>query len=482
MISPSYSVPALWPASADRTSNTGLCYVVRVVKTSGLFRALLTVYALVELVTSAPAQTKQEEFVRWASERAIPVSTVDANGDDITDMLPLKAIVGSAKVVALGEPTHGTHEPLAFRNRLIRFLVEQMGFTAVALESGFTESWAVQSFLAGGNGEMSAVVANGLTWGFDRFGENHELIGWMKRYNENPAHRRKIRFYGIDLTGGVRGEVRNGRRSVDFPLGFLSRADATAADKLRAALEPMLSKFTDQQYNSFSKTDHERFEAELSDLVGAVTRNRMELIAMTSPDEYDWALHSIQVARQLGRFFLVAPPSADPNRGIPPEAGPSITARDAAMAENVRWVLQHEGAGGRLIVFAHDGHVMNSKQDGGIWAAIREKPSMMGTFLRSTFGRDLVSIGTIGGSTVGAGLRQPEPLPDSVDSVLAKVAMPRFVLDLRPARDNAQVLAWLSETRPLRANLTTHVLITPATAFDAFFFVNELTRTHPPKQ
>jgi hypothetical protein len=60
--------------------------------------------------------------------------------------------------------------------------------------------------------------------------------------------------------------------------------------------------------------------------------------------------------------------------------------------------------------------------------------------------------------------------------------MPSFILDLRLARDNAQVLAWLSETRPLRSNLITHVSITPATAFDALFFVDELTRTHAPKR
>jgi erythromycin esterase len=227
-----------------------------------------------------------------------------------------------------------------------------------------------------------------------------------------------------------------------------------------------------------STADHDRLGARLSDLTAAITRKRTKLIAKTSSDEYDWALHSIQVARQLSREFLVSPPFS--NRGIPPEAGPAITARDSAMAENVRWAMAHEGAGGKLIVFAHDLHVMNSKEDGGIWAVIREKPSMMGTFLRSMFGSDLVIIGTIGAST-GAGLPPPEPLPDSVDTVLAKVGMPRFILDLRPARDNAQVLAWLSETRPLRVNLTMHVSITPATAFDALLFVKELTPTLPPK-
>jgi hypothetical protein len=73
------------------------------VKTSGLRRALPIVYVLVVLGASAPAQTKQEEFVRWASERAIPLSTADAGGD-FTDMLPLKAVVGSARIVASSTP------------------------------------------------------------------------------------------------------------------------------------------------------------------------------------------------------------------------------------------------------------------------------------------------------------------------------------------------------------------------------------------
>src|SRR5258705_13186074 len=89
----------------------------------------------------AQAQLSSEAFEKWASARAIPLRTVEAGGD-VKDLLPLKSLVGAARVVILGEPNHGTHEPLAFRNRLIRFLVEQMGFTAVGLETSFTESYS----------------------------------------------------------------------------------------------------------------------------------------------------------------------------------------------------------------------------------------------------------------------------------------------------------------------------------------------------
>jgi erythromycin esterase len=69
--------------------------------------------------------------------------------------------------------------------------------------------------------------------------------------------------------------------------------------------------------------------------------------------------------------------------------------------------------------------------------------------------------------------------PASLDAALARVAIPRFILSLRSARDDPPALAWLSERRSLHANLKTHFTVTPATAFDALFFVGTLTPAHP---
>jgi hypothetical protein len=92
-------------------------------------------------------------------------------------------------------------------------------------------------------------------------------------------------------------------------------------------------------------------------------------------------------------------------------------------------------------------------------------------------GRDLVVIGATAGATAG-GLSPMEADPASIDAALAKVAIPRFVLDLRSARDEPPVLAWLSQRRSLHANLKTHFIVTTATAFDALFFAGTLTPAH----
>ena len=120
-------------------------------------------------------------------------------------------IIGTARVVALGGLMHGAHEPVAFRpvafrNWLFRFLVERMGFTAIAFGSGFTESIGARSFIEGGEGDAETAARTGLSSRFSRYLENRELIQWMRDYNAaaSSAGRRRIRLYGIDSVDGLR--------------------------------------------------------------------------------------------------------------------------------------------------------------------------------------------------------------------------------------------------------------------------------------
>jgi erythromycin esterase len=81
----------------------------------------------------------RQHFVAWAKGCATPLTTVEL-GSGMDDLGPLRTIVNQARVVALGESGHGIHEFLAFRNRLLAFLVKEMDFTAIAVETGFSES------------------------------------------------------------------------------------------------------------------------------------------------------------------------------------------------------------------------------------------------------------------------------------------------------------------------------------------------------
>ena len=86
--------------------------------------------------------------------------------------------------VSFGEGLHGGAEPLEFRNLLFRFLVEKMGFTAIGIESGIIEGFGVNQYVLGGPGELASTVAQGFTFGFNRYPQEATLVQWMREYNE----------------------------------------------------------------------------------------------------------------------------------------------------------------------------------------------------------------------------------------------------------------------------------------------------------
>lgn len=156
-----------------------------------------------------------------------------------------------------------------------------------------------------------------------------------------------------------------------------------------------------------------------------------------------------------------------------------VNLRDSAMAENALWALAREGPQGKVLVFAHNAHVMNAAITGGIWDAFERAPASMGQSLRAALNDALVIVGTSSAGN-GPGLPPASAYLDGVDAVLASLGQPRFFLDLRAARGNRAVTTWLAERRPLRANFTTYLTVSPGAAFDALLFVDTLTSAHSP--
>ena len=438
----------------------------------------LVAAAVVILGVAVGAQQAAEPFARWAAMHALPLRTVEPDCD-VADLRQIVPVLGAAHVVALGELTHGAHEPLAFRNRLFQYLVEEYGFTAIAIESALPESRRVQDFVEGGPGDAGQIVGDNLSYHFGAFRENTELVQWMRAYNADPAHRRPVRFYGIDVSlGGPRGYTPT-PVPFEMVLAYLARVDRASAERAHATLQPLLAQLPSAA--SFSPAEHDRLSAALDDVLALLARNRRRLIAATSDAEYAWAQRTAVAARQAAREFRVALPG--PVGPMVPGDWRAAEARDQAMADNVRWVLEREGPGGRVLVFAHNAHVKNARTEGGIWSALARPPNAMGVYLRSAFGKDLVIIGT---SSAAHPPGLPPWVPDAgnLDAALARVGLPQYLLDLRAARADRAATAWLAERRTLRANFTTSLTVSPGQAFDALVSIEALTPAHttlPPR-
>ena len=162
----------------------------------------------------APAPSMPSKAVAdWIREHAIGLASPDpVQAPD--DLGPLAAMVGSAKVVAVGEACHGTREFTQLAHRLIAFLIERMGFTAIGLEANPADTVALNDYIQQGAGDLDqAELELGFWTGPTR--EVRDLAVWLRQYNANPAHPAKVSVFGMDPLVATRtpGTGLEGRRA-----------------------------------------------------------------------------------------------------------------------------------------------------------------------------------------------------------------------------------------------------------------------------
>ncbi|MCA9712195.1 MAG: erythromycin esterase family protein, partial [Myxococcales bacterium] len=154
--------------------------------------------------------------IDWIRDHHVPLRTVEA-GHGLDDLAALDPVFSKAKVVGLGEATHGTREFFQLKHRMLEYLVERHGFSVFGIEANRTECRAIDRYVQTGEGDPREALAGIYFWTWNTH-EVLDLIEWMRQYNE--SHPRKLRFVGFDAqTPNVAA------RNV---VAFLDRVDATA--------------------------------------------------------------------------------------------------------------------------------------------------------------------------------------------------------------------------------------------------------------
>ncbi|HTL95772.1 MAG TPA: erythromycin esterase family protein [Gemmatimonadaceae bacterium] len=120
------------------------------------------------------------------------------------DFDPVMALVGDARVVLIGEASHGTHEFYRIRAEITKRLIRERGFVAVAAEADWPDAYRVNRYVRGTGTDADASEALG---GFRRFpqwmwrnADVLDFVGWLREFNDQqPDVARKVGFYGLDL-------------------------------------------------------------------------------------------------------------------------------------------------------------------------------------------------------------------------------------------------------------------------------------------
>lgn len=140
---------------------------------------------------------RDRDVIDWLRTHAILFQTVDPSGD-LADLQPLAPVIGDAGIVGVGEATHGTREHFLFKHRLLRFLVTQKGFRALAFESPWPTGLPLNQYVLGGEGDPERLLGKAV-FGVWYTREVLDMVRWMREYNATVPPDQRVEFVGIDM-------------------------------------------------------------------------------------------------------------------------------------------------------------------------------------------------------------------------------------------------------------------------------------------
>jgi erythromycin esterase-like protein/beta-lactamase regulating signal transducer with metallopeptidase domain len=163
--------------------------------------SLATLYAAPPLpapagAPAAPPAADTTPSVRdWIRASAVRLTTVEAR-HGFADMQPLKTMIGNARIVSLGEATHGTREFFQLKHRMLEFLATEMGFTIFSIEANMPEAYRLNEYVLEGKGDPAKLLAGMYFWTWNTE-EVLDMIHWMREFNQSGKGR--VQFTGFDM-------------------------------------------------------------------------------------------------------------------------------------------------------------------------------------------------------------------------------------------------------------------------------------------
>lgn len=249
------------------------------------------------------------------------IAEVDSVAKKVEDLTVPK----SAKVIALGEATHGNKEFQELKLEVLKQLVKTTKVRSFALEADWGEGMTINNYIHGGKGNASDIVKD-LAFSIYRTKEMADLIEWMREYNETVPESEKLNFYGFDM--------QNPDKDLKFITEFCKRSKILTDVDLEKSLLPITSENSDK----------------ILEILGKISD------AMT--EEYNIIGEQRKIAPYLQAVNVFAQ-SVEYYKTINKSPIESSTVRDKYMAENVQWIQEYEEGLRRSQVFisGHDGHI-----------------------------------------------------------------------------------------------------------------------------
>lgn len=339
--------------------------------------------------------------------------------------------IGEARFVLLGEASHGTHEFYEERARITRRLIEEKGFTAVAIEADWPDTYRVNRYVQSMGEDLDAEEALSdfrrfPTWMW-RNKVVVDFVEWLRRHNEALGERGLTAgFYGLDLYA-----LHGAMKAV---LRYLERVDPAAAEAARHRYACFDHFGPDPQAYGFiagSEVEKSCQEAVVTQLVEMLKRRPMaaRVGEGAGEDELFAARQNARLVKNAEAYYRAM--------FLAPESTWNL--RDRHMAETFEALVAHldqRGRPAKIVVWAHNSHLGDAR------ATDRSRLGEvnLGQLIRETHERDAFLVGftsyhgtvTAASSWGGPAERKTvrPALARSYEALLHAVSSDRFQLDL----------------------------------------------------
>ena len=392
---------------------------------------------------------------------------------DHRDYDALLALVADARIVLLGEASHGTHEFYRERARITKRLIAEHGFNAVAIEGDWPDAYRVNRYVQGACSDPDAEAALG---GFLRFptwmwrnADVLDFVGWLRAHNERLHHGEpKVGFYGLDLYS-----LGASMRAV---IAYLDEQDPAAAARARAryeCLQPYAGESTAYGQAVLLGVGEPCRRRVFEQLVELRRRAGDYLLhdGIAAEDEYFFAEQNAAVVANAEEYY----------RTMFGDRAGSWNLRDRHMADTLDQLLAHldrHGGTARVVVWAHNSHVGDAR---ATEMAARGELNI-GQLMRERHGRDAVNVGfstytgTVTAASEWGGLAERKQvraaMPDSYEQLFHATHMPAFLLCPLAAGDSGRAL------REPRLHRAIGVIYRPQTERESHWFAASVSQQY----
>ncbi len=356
------------------------------------------------------------------------------------DLEPLLHRIGDARVVLIGEASHGTSEFYRMRARITQRLIEAKGFGIVAAEADWPDAARIDNYVRHREVPPSewTAFARFPTWMW-RNEETRSFIDWLHMRNSSLEYHQRAAFYGLDLYSlytSVRAVITY-LETVDPDLaaiarqryGCLSPWEADPAAYGRAAL----------------RGSYHKCEQAVAHILTELLQKRQAYALRDGERFFDAAQNARLVANAEEYYRIMYYGSRA-----------SWNHRDSHMFETLKNALEQHGAESRAVIWAHNSHI----GDAAATEMGRRGEHNIGQLCRESFGKACYSIGfgtNDGSVAAAAGWDEPMQImdvrsahPQSYERLFHMTNAPGLLLPLSQSR-SVELRAKLEKPRLERA-------------------------------